>query len=131
MSLSHFSETASAPGKNSPVIDLTAEDDGDELTRALKASLEPIQNEIQFGPSQRPSDAAPNWDPANWTVVASDACLLTHTEAVYLLNSRRRAKQDHPCRKMTKRWTVQFRKVYKAATTTSLKKSSRRKQSKI
>jgi hypothetical protein len=54
-----YSPPPSGPGKNSPVIDLTADEPNDsDLTRALKASLEP-QNCTQFGPSERAPD--PNW----------------------------------------------------------------------
>jgi hypothetical protein len=59
--------TISGPGKNSPVIDLTAEEDSDDLSRALKASLE-TQSNLKFGPSQRAPDP-------NWAVVPSNACL--------------------------------------------------------
>ena len=51
-------------GRGSPVIDLTAEDDDLELARALKASLETVQDAshahtVNFGPSTRAPD--PNW----------------------------------------------------------------------
>ncbi|EGN92156.1 hypothetical protein SERLA73DRAFT_117693 [Serpula lacrymans var. lacrymans S7.3] len=44
--------------QNTPVIDLTGDDDND-LSRALQASLETQQQEPKFGPSERPPD--PNW----------------------------------------------------------------------
>ncbi|KAG0699074.1 hypothetical protein DFH29DRAFT_938334 [Suillus ampliporus] len=53
---------------NSPInIDLTGEDDqNDELSRALKASLETASQEApKFGPSERPPDA-------NWAMVPSN-----------------------------------------------------------
>lgn len=53
---------------NSPInIDITGDDDhNDELSRALKASLETISQEgPKFGPSERPPDA-------NWAMVPSN-----------------------------------------------------------
>ncbi|KAH7925332.1 hypothetical protein BV22DRAFT_1104980 [Leucogyrophana mollusca] len=45
---------------NSPVIDLTGDDANDDLSRALKASLQTVNPEgPKFGPSERPPD--PNW----------------------------------------------------------------------
>lgn len=59
-----------AAPRNSParVIDLTGEDDNnDDLSRAVKASLE-TSSGPQFGPSQRPAHP-------DWAVVPSNACL--------------------------------------------------------
>ncbi|KAH7912508.1 hypothetical protein BJ138DRAFT_1004302 [Hygrophoropsis aurantiaca] len=61
---------------NSPTIDLTGDDPNDDMSRALKASLESISQETapKFGPSERPSDP-------NWAVVPSNA--ETGTDAQY------------------------------------------------
>lgn len=76
--------TTGAPRNSpTPVIDLTSDDHDDELSKALRASLETSQSQSQPN-ALTPSDRAP--DPT-WAVVPSNVCSRTYALDKFFLTS--------------------------------------------